>query len=363
MITESQALLRNPMSFALALGAVSFLIAVVWGPPLIRLLRRWRIGKQIRVELPTTHQTKMGTPTMGGLMILVPVMLITVTLNLANFLSGFEAGKAILAYFNFEEGSTLIGKSILLPLLVLTAFGTLGALDDLSEVRGWFGGGGLRARVMFLLQFVLALATAIGLYHPKFLGLHEVGIPTVPDVVNVGIWYVPVAALIIVWFANAVNLTDGLDGLAGSMAAVAFVAYGIIAFLQEQFPLLSFCLTMVGALFAFLWFNAHPAELFMGGMGSLALGATLAVVALMSFQWLLLPIVGLIFMAEASSVVIQVSFFKLSRRIKGTGRRVFKMTPLHLHFEILGWSETQITQRFWLIGVLAAMLGIALALL
>jgi phospho-N-acetylmuramoyl-pentapeptide-transferase len=120
---------------------------------------------------------------------------------------------------------------------------------------------------------------------------------------------------------------------------------------------------MVGALFAFLWFNTHPAELFMGGMGSLALGATLAVVALMSFQWLLLPIVGLIFVAEAGSVTIQVTYFKLTRWLSGTGRRVFKMTPIHLHFELSGWSETQITQRFWIIGVLAAMLGIALALL
>ena len=125
----------QPMPFALTLGAVSFVIAVIWGPPLIRLLRKWRIGKQIRVELPTTHQTKMGTPTMGGLMILVPLMIITVVMNLANFLSGFDTGKAILAYFNFEEGSTLIGKSILLPLLVLTAFGVLGAVDDLSARR------------------------------------------------------------------------------------------------------------------------------------------------------------------------------------------------------------------------------------
>ena len=127
-----------PMPFALALGTVSFFIAVIWGAPLIRLLRRWQIGKQIRVELPTTHHTKMGTPTMGGLMILVPVMVITVMMNLANFLSGFEVGKSILAFFDFAEGSTLIGKSILLPLLVLTAFGTLGAIDDLAEVRGWW---------------------------------------------------------------------------------------------------------------------------------------------------------------------------------------------------------------------------------
>jgi len=166
-----------------------------------------------------------------------------------------------------------------------------------------------------------------------------------------------------VGFANAVNTTDGLDGLAGSIAAIAFVGFGIIAYLQGQNPLLSFCFTMVGALFAFLWFNCHPAQLFMGGTGSLAIGATLAVVALMSLQWLLLPIIGFIFVAEQGSVIIQVGCFKLTRRLYGAGRRVFKMTPFHLHFEVLGWSETQITQRFWLIGVMAAMLGIALALL
>jgi phospho-N-acetylmuramoyl-pentapeptide-transferase len=351
------------MPFALALGAVSFFIAVVWGSPLIRLLHKWRIGKQIRVELPTNHQSKMGTPTMGGLMILVPVMLITIVLNLANFLSGFEAGKAILAYFHFEQGSTLIGKSILLPLLTMVAFGLLGALDDLSEVKGWWGGEGLRARYMFPLQFILALTVSIGLYSPHLLGLHEVGVPTVKEVVSVGIWYVPIATFIIMFWANAVNLTDGLDGLAGSIAAVTFIAYGIIAFLQGQFPLLSFCFTIVGALFAFLWFNTHPASLFMGGTGSLALGATLAVVALMSFQWLLLPVVAFIFLGEAGSVIIQVGFFKLTRRMSGTGRRVFKMTPLHHHFELLGWSETHVIQRFWIIAVLAAMLGIALALL
>ncbi|MGD8625189.1 MAG: phospho-N-acetylmuramoyl-pentapeptide-transferase [Anaerolineae bacterium] len=354
-------MISDPMSFALTLGTISFFLAVIWGQPLISLLRRWGIGKQIRVELPTSHHTKLGTPTMGGLMIVVPVMLITIVLNFANFLSGFDAGKQILAFFNFEEGSPLIGKSILLPLLVMLAFGALGALDDLAEVRGWWDGQGFRARYMFPLQFVLALITAVGLY--QFLGLHEVGVPGVREVVDVGIWYVPIAAFIIVLMANAVNLTDGLDGLAGSTAAVSFIAYGIIAYLQTQYPLLSFSMTMVGALFAFLWFNSHPAALFMGGMGALALGATLAVVALMSFQWLLLPIIALIFMAEAGSVVIQVSYFKLTRRFKGTGRRVFKMTPLHLHFEVLGWSETHITQRFWIIGVLAAMLGIALALL
>ncbi|HSJ55682.1 MAG TPA: phospho-N-acetylmuramoyl-pentapeptide-transferase [Anaerolineae bacterium] len=356
-------MISEPMSFALTLASISFVIAVIWGPPLIRLLHRWRIGKQIRVELPDSHRIKMGTPTMGGLMILVPVGLITIALNFANFLSGFEAGKQILAFFHFEEGSTLIGKSILLPLLVMTAFGALGALDDLMEVRGWFGGKGLRARTMFPLQFGLALLAAIGLYHPDFLALSQIAIPGVRELVDIGPWYIPLATLVIVWTANAVNLTDGLDGLAASIGVVTFLAYGIIAFLQTQFPLLSFAFTMVGALFAFLWFNSHPASLIMGGMGSLALGATLAVVALMSFQWLLLPIIALIFFAEAGSVVIQVGFFKLSRRLTGEGRRVFKMTPLHHHFELLGWSETHVTQRFWISAVITAMLGIALALL
>jgi phospho-N-acetylmuramoyl-pentapeptide-transferase len=353
----------QPMPFALALGAVSFFIAVVWGPPLIRLLRRLGIGKQIRDELPTDHRSKKGTPTMGGLMFVVPITLITVVMNLANFLSGFDTGKAILAYFRFEEGSPLIGKSLLLPLLVLGAFGFLGALDDLSEVRGWGGGKGLQARHMFVLQFALALAAAIGLYHPQFLDLSEVGVPGVREVIDIGWWYVPIATVIIVFMANAVNLTDGLDGLAGSMAVVAFVAYGITAFLQGQYPLLSFCFTIVGALFAFLWFNCYPASLFMGGTGSLAVGATLAVVALMSFQWLLLPIIAAVFFGEAGSVVIQVLYFKLTKRLNGTGKRVFRMTPLHHHFQIRDWSETQITQRFWIISVLAAMLGIALALL
>ena len=174
-----------------------------------------------------------------------------------------------------------------------------------------------------------------------------------------GRWvYIPIAAFIIVSMSNAVNLTDGLDGLAGSIAAVAFAAYGVIAFLQGQIWLVAFVYTVVGAIFAFLWFNAHPAELFMGDTGSLALGATLAVVALMTGQWLLLPVVGLVFVAENLSVVLQVGYFKLTG-----GKRLFKMAPLHHHFELLGWSETHVTQRFWLIGILSAMLGIALALI
>lgn len=352
----------HPMTFALGLATVSFLLSVVWGRPLINLLRRRRIGKQIRLEGPNSHQVKMGTPTMGGVLFLVPVFLITVVLNLANFLSGVEWGKAILHIFNFAEGSPLIGKSILAPLVVLVAFGILGARDDWMGIHGRRSDGqGLVARIKASYQTILALLVAAALYF--FLDLRSVAIPGVADKIDIGLFYIPIAAFIIVAESNAVNLTDGLDGLAGSISAVAFAAYGIIANLQGQYPLSSFCFTMVGALFAFLWYNSHPAQLFMGDTGALALGATLAVVALMTGQWLLLPIVGLVFVAEALSDIIQVSYFKWTKRRTGVGKRIFKMAPLHHHFELLGWSETHIVWRFFLISILVGMLGVALALL
>ena len=351
-----------PMPFALGLATVSFLLAVVWGRPLINLLRRRSIGKQIRIEGPSGHQSKMGTPTMGGVLFLVPVFLITVLLNLANFLSGVEWGKAILRIFNFAEGSPLIGKSILVPLLVLIGFGLLGARDDWAGIFGKRRDGqGLVARIKASYQVLLALATAAGLYY--FLDLRSIAIPGIREKVDLGLFYIPAATFVIVAMSNAVNLTDGLDGLAGSTVAVAFAAYGIIAHLQGQFPLSSFCFTMVGALLAFLWYNSHPAQLFMGDTGSLALGATLAVVALMTGQWLLLPIVGIVFVAEALSDVLQVSWFKWTKKRTGAGRRIFRMAPLHHHFELLGWSETHIVWRFFLISILAGMSGVALALL
>jgi phospho-N-acetylmuramoyl-pentapeptide-transferase len=350
------------MSFALTLAAISFMLAVIWGRPLINELKRRRVGKQIRIEGPNSHQTKTGTPTMGGLMIVVPVLLITVVLNFANFLSGVDWGKAILRIFNFAEGSPLIGKSILVPLLVLIAFSFLGARDDLQGVRGKRGDGqGMLARFKASYQLILALLTALGLYF--FLDLRSVAIPGVSEKFDLGFIYIPIAMFVIIGGSNAVNLTDGLDGLAGSTAAVAFTAYGVIAYLQGQYPLMSFCFTMVGAIFAFLWYNAYPADLFMGDTGSQALGATLAVVALMTGQWLLLPVVGLVFVAEALSDIMQVTYFKWTKRQCGQGKRIFKMAPLHHHFELLGWSETHVSQRFFLIGILAGMLGIALALL
>ena len=327
------------MPYSLTLGTLAFLFAVIWGRPLIEQLKQRRIGAQIRIELPDSYQVKTGTPTMGGLLFIVPVALITLFLNIVNLL-GFNA----------------IGKSILVPLAVLVSFGALGAVDDYMGVRGRREQFGMSGRMKFTIQTILALITALALYF----GLEKrtIAIPTIPEPIDIGLWFIPVAVFLIVGFSNAVNLTDGMDALAGTTSAVAFTAYGIIAYLQQQSYLVAFSFTIVGALLAFLWYNAYPAELFMGDAGALALGATLATVALMTGQYLLLPVVGFLFVAETLSTMIQVAYFKWTK-----GKRFFKLSPLHTHFKLLGWSETQVVQRFWLIGILAAMLGVALALL
>ncbi|MBT3314083.1 MAG: phospho-N-acetylmuramoyl-pentapeptide-transferase [Anaerolineae bacterium] len=331
------------MSLALSLAGLSFMMTVIWGAPLLRILRHFKIGKIIRVDEPGFHQVKMGTPTMGGVLFILPVALITVLLNAVNII-----------------GMQAIGRSILVPLLVMFAYGILGVLDDWEGIRGKRRGDGMRARTKFAFQVILALATAAVLKY--MLDVPELILPGVQVVLELGVWYIPVAAFIIIGASNAINFTDGLDGLAGLIAATAFIAYGGIAMLQGQIFVGRFSFTIVGALFGFLWFNVHPASLFMGDTGSLSLGATLAVVALMTGQWALLPVIAIIPVSEALSVIIQVGYFKLTKRITGEGKRFFKMAPIHLHFELLGWSETQVVQRFWLISLLAAMFGVGMAL-
>ncbi len=325
---------------ALSLGGITFLLTVIWGGPFIQVLRNLKIGKQIRIEGPQRHFTKLGTPTMGGWLFVIPVLLITGVLNLVSITSEL----------------TVLGRSVLLPLAVMLAFALLGAVDDWLGVRGGRRGEGLKGRWKFLAQTILALGAAIALKY--LLDAPDLFLPNVPEEIPIGVLYVPIATLVIVATTNAVNLIDGLDGLAGLIAATAFAAYGAIALLQGQTFLVRFCFTVVGAVFAFLWFNAHPAELFMGDAGALSLGATLAVVSLMTGQWALLPIIAIIPFAVTVSVILQVAYFRYTK-----GRRLFKMAPLHNHFELSGWSETQIVQRFWLVGLMAAGIGIALALI
>ncbi len=342
------------MAVSLALAGLAFVVTVILGRPIIDFLIHHRIGKRLRVDGPNTHVGKLGTPTMGGIMISLTVVLITLVFNVVGRLS------------------------MLLPIGVLLAAGILGALDDLTTlVRGettWVhrrlrflsrgGTFGMTARLKFawLLGFAVIAALVLHLPDPWGLGLHHIYVPFFGQY-DISFLYVPMAAFAIIGMSNAVNLTDGLDTLAAGTAAIAFVAYGIIAYQQGQIGVVTFCFTMVGALMGFLWFNAHPAQVFMGDTGSLAIGAALATAAFMTGQWLLLPIVGFVFMMVTTSVMLQVAWFKWTRVRTGTGKRLFKMTPLQHHFELLGWSETQITVRFWILGMMSGLIGVALALL
>ena len=322
---------------SLSLAGLAFIMTVIWGPPLIRLLRYFKVGETIRVDGPQRHFSKLGTPTMGGIMIIMPVLLITVLLN-ASGLIGFD----------------ILGRSVILPMGVMICFAGLGAIDDWLGLRGKRDERGLRARTKLLIQTIIAFAAALGLKY--VLKVPDMFFPGVKGDISLGIWIVFIATFVIVAMANAVNLTDGLDGLAGLISATVFAAFGGIALLQGQTFLARFAFTLVGAIFGFLWFNVHPAQLFMGDTGSLALGATIAIVALMTGQWILLPMIAVIPTSVVLSDVLQVLYFKLTG-----GRRLFKMAPIHHHFELSGWSETQIVQRFWLIGLLFAMIGVALA--
>ncbi|MEW6717377.1 MAG: phospho-N-acetylmuramoyl-pentapeptide-transferase [Chloroflexota bacterium] len=326
-------------TMVLSLAGFSFMLTVIWGQPLLRILRRFKVGDKIRIDGPERHFAKTGTPTMGGILIVLPVTLITALLNAASLL-----------------GFTVLGRSILVPLLVMLGFAFFGALDDWEKLRGKrIFGEGLRPRTKFIIQVGLALLAAFVLRY--ILDVPDMFVPGVKGSLKLGAFYVPIAAFVIVASTNAVNLTDGLDGLAGLISATAFAAFGGIALLQQQVFLARFCFTLVGAVFGFLWFNVHPALLFMGDTGSLPLGATLGVVALMTGHWILLPLIAIIPVSVTISDILQVVYFKLTG-----GKRLFKMAPLHHHFELSGWSETQVVQRFWLVSLLVAMIGVALAM-
>jgi phospho-N-acetylmuramoyl-pentapeptide-transferase len=309
---------------------LSFAIVVIMMPPYIRLLHHSGFGKQIREEGPQSHMVKWGTPTMGGLLI------ITVVLALFLILRWPPQG------------------GIIAPLATLAFVGLLGAADDYLNART---GEGIRARQKLLWQTVVALVVAWQIQSTY--EITGIRVPFVGDVAVEPWVYVPFAAFAIVAASNGVNITDGLDGLAGGTLAFAFVSFLIIALLNEptQPNTALLCALIIGALLGFLWFNAHPAQVIMGDSGSLSLGATLAVIALITGQILVLPLVGLIFVVETVSDIIQIGYFKLSG-----GRRVFRMAPLHHHFELGGWDEEKITIRFWIVGILAGLLGVTLFL-
>jgi len=306
----------------------AFAVVVVLMPIFIRLLKRVGMGKRIRLEGPETHYAKEGTPTMGGLLIVLVILGIAGVLELT--------------------GRDFLDASTIAPLATLAMVGLLGAADDWLNART---GDGISATQKLLWQTLAA-----GFVAWQIQGTYQIDALAVPFIGAVGIHpiaFILIAAFAIVASSNAVNITDGLDGLAGGTLIFAFIGYMVIAFAFGQPNLAVLCALIIGALLAFLWFNVHPAQIFMGDSGSLALGATLAVTAVITGQVLLLPLIGIVFVLETGSVILQVGSVKLR------GKRLFKMSPLHHHFELLGWDEEKITLRFWIIGALATLVGVA----
>ena len=318
------------MIHALISGVVSFGVALVLGLPILRYLRSQNMGKSIGEFQPESHQKKAGTPTFGGLMIWAPTFIVTALA------------------VDWREH-----RSILLPLVIIGATGAAGFVDDLGTLQHRRQTG-LSWRFKVAFTFVLGCIAAWVLYDK--LDVQSLNVPWAGRY-ELGLFYLPIAVAAIVATTSAVAVTDGLDGLAGGTTLLAFIAYGIIAFIQGQQYVATFSFIIAGSNLGFLWFNAHPAMVFMGDTGALALGASLAVVALMTGHWLLLPVIGVVFVLEALSNIIQIGYFKLSG-----GKRVFLRAPLHNHLEMSGWAEMQIVTRAWLIGIAAAMLGVAFAL-
>jgi len=322
----------------------AFLIVIIIGPRFIRLIQKLQIGQVIRPDGPKTHFSKVGVPTMGGVLILLALSI------------------SVLLWSNLTSGLIwlLIGITLF--------FGFIGSVDDFKKIRKK-NSKGLSAREKFLLQILGASIVGVYLYiHPEYDG--RLSLPFIKGVQpDLGWWYIPFTVLVIVGASNAVNLTDGLDGLATGPIVISSSVYLIFSYLAGhaimanylQIPFVTgagevavFCAAMAGACLGFLWFNTYPAEIFMGDVGSLALGGALGSVSIIIKQEILLAIVGGIFVLEAISVILQVGYYKLSG-----GKRIFLMAPFHHHFEKKGWQEPKVVIRFWIISIILGLLAIA----
>jgi len=326
--------------------ATAFFISLVAGPWLIGRLRALQVRQAIREEGPQHHQIKAGTPTMGGLLIVFSIVVST------------------LLWADLEN------PYIWTVLMVTLGFGSIGLADDWLKVRRQRNLG-LTVRQKLLLQILVSVAAALMARAAASPAPHAgaLAVPFLKDVlVPLGIFYVPFVVVVLLGSSNAVNLTDGLDGLAVGSVAIAAATYTVFVYVAGHVRIAEylrivpvsgagevaiFTGAMVGAAVGFLWFNCHPAQVFMGDVGSLALGGGIGIVAVVAKQELLLIIVGGLFVLEELSVIIQVASFKLR------GKRVFRMAPLHHHFELLGWAETQVVIRFWIIAVVFALAGLS----
>ncbi|HBD96164.1 MAG: phospho-N-acetylmuramoyl-pentapeptide-transferase [Spirochaetes bacterium GWF1_31_7] len=323
---------------------ISFILSLVLFPPFIRKMKAWKASQIIRTDGPESHLIKVGTPTMGGLVVIV-VAIITMVLcgNLSNLY-------------------------ILVLLFCTISFGIIGMIDDFLKLSKK-SSDGLHAKFKLISQIILALIVTLCIYFIMGKSAGEISIPFVKSFkLDISIFYIPFGVFLITGFSNAVNLTDGLDGLAGGLLMLVFATFGLLSYifghkeiadyllvdyLPQASEVLVYCFAMLGGLIGFLWFNSHPADIFMGDTGSLSFGGIIGTIAMMIRQEFLLGIVGGVFVAETLSVIIQVISYKR------TGKRVFLMAPLHHHFELKGWHESKIITRFWIIGAILAVVALS----
>jgi len=339
------------ISRILGLAALSFVVAFLFTPLLTRFLYKYRAGKQIRTEgapiFQQMHQKKAGTPTMGGLLIWLTIVFLALLFWGLDKM-GFNS---IITKLNFLNRS-----QTLLPLGALVASAIVGFIDDLLGVmKVGSKGGGLQMRHRLIIYTAIASFGAWWFFSK--LDWSTVHIPFVGNF-DIGWWYILVFIFILVATSFSVNETDGLDGLAGGTLLTAFGAYGVIAYSQGHFDLAAFCGVTIGALVAFLWFNIYPARFFMGDTGAMSLGVTLGIIAMLTNQFMLLPLIGFFLMIESLSVIIQF----LSKKLRH-GKKVFISAPIHHHLEAKGWPETKVTMRFWIISWVMATLGLVIAFL
>jgi len=330
----------------------SFVVAILSVPLLTHFLYKYKLGKKIRNSGKTPifselHAHKAGTPTMGGILIWGTVLVLILFFY---FLSNIFPSNTW-HFFNFLSRS-----ETLLPLGALIATALIGLVDDWLDVtgKGVFGGGGLKLRHRLIIYTLIAVFGALWFYfkldwtviHLPFFGNFEIGA-----------WYIPIFIFIIVATAFSVNETDGLDGLAGGTLLISFAAYGVIAFVLGCYDLATFCAVIIGALLAFIWFNIPPARFYMGDTGAMSLGVTLGIIAMLTNNALLLIFIGFIFLIESLSVIIQI----LSKKIRH--KKVFLSAPIHHHFQAIGWPESKVVMRFWVIAGMGAAMGLIIFLL
>lgn len=338
-----------PIIKILTISALSFVTAILVTPILTHFLYKYRLGKKVRNEGTTPiytslHKKKEGTPTMGGVLIWLTVTTLAVGIL---FLTKWLGPDTIFSDYNF-----LTRKQTLLPLGILLFAAVIGLIDDLLGIFH-FGreGRGLRLREKLIIYTIISIVGAYWFYFK--LDWDLIHIPFFGDF-NIGWWYIPIFIFVIVASAFSTNETDGLDGLVGGVLLAAFSSYAVISYAQGRLELATFCGAIVGALLAFLWFNIHPARFFMGDTGSMSLGITLGVIAMLTNSLFFLPFIGFILVIESLSVIVQV----ISKR--AFHRKIFLSTPIHHHFEAKGWPETKVTMRFWIISGVMAVIGLIL---